>query len=100
MFIDKVSKVIKELVGYRSANEDLVKAYQRVFNTEDGKVVLTDLMKFSKLIEPAFVQGDEQSSIYFEGMRRVGIRILNFINIDLAKAQEVRDQLNEERVND
>lgn len=51
--------------------EDLVRAYRLVFNSPHGRVVLMDLMKFSKF------RTDVKSDVD-EGQRRVFLRILNF----------------------
>ena len=57
-------------------------AYVRCFNTDDGKVVLSDLMKEGFMFKPTFVSGDPQASALNEGSRRLVLSILKFVHKD------------------
>lgn len=56
-------------------------AYKRVFASDDGKLVLSDLSKFACINRPTFVPGDPFETHINEGMRRVPLRIFSFINM-------------------
>lgn len=58
------------------------KVYKNVFNTPSGEEVLRDLAKFCGQNSSTYVSGDSHASAYREGMRRVFLRIQNFIEMD------------------
>ncbi len=94
--IESILKLFKG--SNRQANIELAQAYKEVFASEAGQKVLTDLMKFGKIVEPTYQPNDPYTSAYYEGMRRVGLRILSFINTDIRKVEEFK--INEENLND
>lgn len=55
--------------------------YKDTFNTPQGKEVLRDLAKFCGQNNPTYVPGDSHASAYKEGMRRVFLRIQQFVNL-------------------
>ena len=63
-------------------NNKLVKAYKDAFETEAGKLVLTDLAAFCGHLSTTYVQGDPYSSAHKEGMRRVFLRVLSYLSIE------------------
>lgn len=72
------------------ANKKLatVKDYKGVFDTPAGKRVLHDLMKTHHFTSPTFVDGTTEGMLLREGERRVVLRILNILKIDLQTLQE------------
>jgi len=60
--------------------------YQVTFNAEAGRRVYADLRRFCKMDEPTFA-GDPQLSAFNEGMRRVGLRIQAFLELNLDDAE-------------
>lgn len=54
----------------------LTAAYREVFASEQGKLVLDDLMKFTGVMRQSHVPGDPLDTAFLEGKRRVGLRIL------------------------
>lgn len=57
--------------------------YRRTFATEDGKDVLKDLLSFCKFTESCYVPGDPTGTAYNEGMRRVALRLMSFLNKEI-----------------
>lgn len=62
--------------------------YTEVFSTPAGKEVLKDLIQFTHVYNPTYVQGDASASAHNEGMRRVGLRIMSFLNKEVAQQTE------------
>ena len=60
------------------------KAYQTVFAGEAGEKVLADLAVFCGALAPTYREGDSHDTAYKEGMRRVYLRIHNFLHKDPA----------------
>jgi hypothetical protein len=91
--LDRIRNIFN-LSKPKSSNIELAKAYQDVLATESGKKVLTDLLKFSKIYDSTFVPSDSHTTAFYEGMRRVGLRIASLINVD------VNDKQNHGEIND
>jgi hypothetical protein len=53
-------------------------AYERLFSTDDGKIVLQHLMKHGFVFESTFVAGDPHKTALNEGSRRLAISILKY----------------------
>ena len=51
--------------------EQLIKDYQIIFGTDEGKRVLEDLKKRSHFYSTSHVKGDSHESAYMEGQRSV-----------------------------
>ena len=64
------------------------KSYRQVFNTEDGKRVLSHLMKNGFITKSTFVAGDPHQTAMNEGSRRVVLSILAFMNKDEKEMQK------------
>jgi hypothetical protein len=54
-------------------------AYQSVFNTPDGQVVLKHILRIGKVTTPTFVAGDPHMTSFNEGQRRLALSILRFV---------------------
>lgn len=55
--------------------------YQQCFKTPAGEKVLQDLMLFCKYRDSSFVVGDPNQTAFNEGMRRVILRIIKFMEM-------------------
>lgn len=79
-------------------NRKLSQDYKEVFGSEAGKRVLKDLLTVCKHNSPTFVPGQADVTAFNEGMRRVALRIVNFVEMDHAKIMEIinkREENNE-----
>ena len=59
---------------------ELIKDYQFIFNTDEGKRVLDDLKKRSHFYSTTHVKGDSHESAFFEGQRSLVVFIESLIN--------------------
>lgn len=77
-------------------NRDVIKAYHRLFNTVDGKIVLQDLMQKHNMLKPVFDE-NPYSMAHKEGERNVVLRLMQFLNVsgealeEMTKEQTERD---------
>lgn len=81
---------------------DKVLCYQQFFDTEEGKVVLYDLMDHTNFLSNLKKKGCDDTDIFInEGMREVMVYILAQLNTDIElldklikdKAQEEKDDV-------
>ena len=95
MFGGTVKDVLKKFFGIRpQANLSLAEDYQKVMSTPEGERVLTDLLKFSTIFDVDYSQKDIYGAGYNEGLRRIGLRILSFINIEVEASK--KSQINQD----
>ncbi len=59
----------------------LAQAYRHTFATEQGRVVLADLLRRAGLMQSSF-SGDPLETAYREGRRRLGLEVVEAINRD------------------
>jgi hypothetical protein len=79
---------IKELVEDKILVQG---AYQRLFGTDDGKIVLNHLIKHGFVLQSTFVEGDPHKTSLNEGSRRLVLSIMRKANMspqDLIQALE------------
>lgn len=79
---------------------DTMIAYRSLFDSEDGKKVLYDLIKTCHVLTSTF-DGDPNEMMYREGERSVVLRILKTINTDpqqIMKLMEEGNQMEEKYV--
>lgn len=75
---------------------DMVVRYQRLFDSEDGKIILHDLMKSCHILRTTFDTAERtEDAIYNEGARSVVLRILQTINTDPAQLLELIERGNQ-----
>lgn len=68
-------------------------AYKKIFESEEGRVVLADLYKFCGVENPTYVEGDSHGTAYREGMRRVALRIKGILKQDDEQIERlIKDQ--------
>ena len=65
-----------------SKPSELHASYRAVFDTADGKRVLNHLCKVGFVNDATYVSGDSHETAHREGMSRVVISILRFIDRD------------------
>lgn len=69
-------------------------AYQRVFASPDGQIVMRHLMKKFNVASPSFVNGDTHATAFKEGQRHVVLSVLKFVNKDIN--QEIKEYIEDE----
>lgn len=57
--------------------KELCEAYLKFFNSDEGKLILADLMKHYHIYDSTFVSGSAHETVMQEGERRVVLHILN-----------------------
>jgi len=75
---------------------DLLNCYKRVFETDDGKKVLNDLIKKSCFLMSTHVPGDPYSSANNEGKREIVLYILKVLETKPEMLRERIEQVKEE----
>ena len=55
--------------------------YKKCFASVEGKRVLQDLIQFCKYRDSSYVAGDPTGTAFNEGMRRVILRVIKFMNM-------------------
>lgn len=73
----------------RQAN--LLSAYQNIFKSPDGELVLKDLMRTHGILSNIF-KGDVNNMLISEGERNVVLRILSILKIDMNAIYERIDR--------
>jgi hypothetical protein len=76
----------------RHKKADLIRAYKNTFSSDEGKLVLHDLMKTFHVLHST-MDSNANEVMYKEGERSVVLRILRTINTD---ANELEKILNEQ----
>jgi hypothetical protein len=66
----------------KTTQEEIIKCYKRVFASDDGKVILSDLASRFKMLSCSFM-GNINETVFNEGQRNVVLFMLNMINTDL-----------------
>lgn len=80
-------------------NNKLAKSYKECFSTVEGKKVLLDLMKQGRFMQPTFVPNDPYTSAYNEGMRRIILRIVSFVETDESLQTQIYNKTLKEEIN-
>lgn len=65
----------------------LSKAYQNVFKSKDGMLVLDDLIKRNKVFQSSYVRGDTHETAFYEGKRRAILEIMSRVTAKAATEQ-------------
>lgn len=79
----------------RNKVKDMILTYKRVFDTDDGKIVLDDLMRSCHMKNTTF-DGDIHRMAFNEGARSVVLRILETMNVTEARLAEFMKQMEEQ----
>lgn len=86
------------LFGIQKKQVDRVRTYKAIFETEDGKRVLYDLMKQHHVLG-ALPAKDAHEIFRAEGERNVVLRIMSILNIDpMLFEQKIKQGLQNEAI--
>jgi hypothetical protein len=67
--------------------KELREAYKKIFESDDGKVVIKDLEKRCHFMSTTNVKGDSHESAYMEGQRSVLLFIKSMLQNDNEKGK-------------
>jgi len=107
------SKVLRKLMFWRfdrdpdggqevsaEVKAKVVSAYKALSETEDGQIVLNDLLWSTQVGTDPIIPGDNQQTMANIGAQRVGLRILSMIGTDINQyvviEKEMRDETRQE----
>lgn len=71
-------------------------AYSRLFSTDDGKMVLKDMMEVCFMLSTPFVSGDSHATSFNVGGQAFVQRIFSMMNLDFEKIKELIDASSQE----
>lgn len=75
-----------------SSPKAYIKAYKDAFESEAGKIVLADLIKRYRVLRRfPMTKNLEKDAFFCEAQRQVVLHILDMVNYDLSKIQEVQE---------
>ena len=77
----------------------VIKAYKDLFATENGKIVLADLIKEGFIFRNTF-NGNKDSMLFNEGKRNIVLYITSIINTDLKQLLETIEKSQGEKPNE
>jgi hypothetical protein len=78
--MDSIKQLEKQIKGLREA-------YKQIFNSDDGKIVLSDLEKRCHFWSTTNIKGDSHESAYMEGQRSVLLFIKSMLQKDNEKGK-------------
>ena len=78
--MDELKQLQKQIKG-------LKEAYKRIFESDDGKIVVKDLEKRCHFMSTTNVKGDSHESAYMEGQRSVLLFIKSMLQNDNEKGK-------------
>ena len=79
------------------ALEKINEHYKKVFETKDGQIVLDHLCKTGFVLDTTHVPNDSHETAHREGMRRIVVSILKFLN---KKPEDFKNMINQEAINE
>ena len=62
--------------------KELQDLYKRVFNSDDGKLVIGDLQKRFWMMQPTYCVGDTHETAYREGQRSIVLALMGLLRED------------------
>ena len=86
-------QVKKELSERLAKQMDLSKAFQSLFESENGKLVLSELSRMCNENKPTYVDQNPNGSAYKEGQRSVILGIRNQLNKEFNKPDQETAEL-------
>lgn len=89
----QVRNRLAEILGKK---DRVAQAYQAVFESPQGEVVLAHLAKNCHVFEPVAVQGDPYMTYMRDGERRVVLSILRMLDYDASKLQQLMENTQNE----
>ena len=78
--MDQLKQLERQLKGLREA-------YKQVFNSDEGKLIISDLEKRCHFMSTTNVKGDNHESAYMEGQRSVLLFIKSMLQDDNTKGK-------------
>ena len=78
--MDQIKQLERQLKGLREA-------YKQVFNSDEGKLIISDLEKRCHFMSTTNVKGDSHESAYMEGQRSVLLFIKSMLQDDNTKGK-------------
>ena len=78
--MDEIKQLQKQIKG-------LKEAYKRIFESDDGNIVIKDLEKRCHFMSTTNVKGDSHESAYMEGQRSVLLFIKSMLQNDNEKGK-------------
>jgi hypothetical protein len=67
--------------------KELKDAYKRIFNSDEGKIIISDLEKRCHFLSTTNVKGDSHESAYMEGQRSVLLFIKSMLQNEKEKGK-------------
>jgi len=71
-----------------------------VFGSDEGELVLADLMNSFNFFSSTYVNGDPQGTAFHEGARAAVLRIIDTVNVDATKYMKMMEEVNQEVFDD
>jgi len=81
----------------RISLEHLNELYKKVFDSKDGRLVIEHLCRTGFVFDTTHVPGDSHETAHREGMRRIVISILKFVE---KRPEDFKNMLNMEVTNE
>ena len=78
--MDSVKQLEKQI-------KELKDAYKRIFNSDEGKIIISDLEKRCHFLSTTNVKGDSHESAYMEGQRSVLLFIKSMLQNEKEKGK-------------
>ena len=78
---------MSDLKQFEKQIKELREAYKKIFESDDGKVVIKDLEKRCHFMSTTNVKGDSHESAYMEGQRSVLLFIKSMLQNDNEKGK-------------
>lgn len=75
-------RVASDYPGAGYTARDRFRDFAAVFGTPQGRRVLAQILVWCQVWERSYVPGDANETILREGMRNIGLRIMETINIE------------------
>lgn len=82
---------------FKRKQGDLVVAYQKVFATPEGDLILKDLMKIGYVDRTTFAPDSQYETAFREGQRALVLRLIQIINTDPDYLAQLMKGQSEER---
>jgi len=74
----------------------LVNAYKSFADTDEGKIVLNDLLEFTAVEKDPYCEGDSHGTSRQVGAQRVGRRILSLMGTDVRQYMIIEKEMRDE----
>lgn len=67
-------------------------AYRTVFKSDEGRLILADLLRFARYHDPVIVPGDPLSTGFADGQRRIVTRIIKLTEMTEEQVLQMANQ--------